>query len=106
MRMRRQSRTEHEEMLKDELFEAIRTGDTFQVEESLRNLYGEHIDFNCTNLMSTISITGDCESKAEAHKIVRSLHSLFNSTFYIHSHGLRVEGSDVGYYINLMDRAR
>lgn len=90
----------------EQLFSSIREADTVQAEECIRYLIGDSIDVNCTYLMNTFSINGCCESRKQGHNIVNKLYAIFKDTFVIHTHGLRIDGDEIGYYINLKDRNR
>ena len=56
--------------------------------------------------MDTFSINGNCDSRKQGHEIVNRLYSIFKDTFIVQTHGLRIDGDEVGYYINLKDRVR
>lgn len=90
----------------EELFMSIREADTTRAEDCISRIFGDTVDVNCIYLMDTFSIHENCDSRKQGHEIVNKLYSIFKDTFIVHTHGLRIDGDEVGYYINLKDRVR
>lgn len=88
------------------IYTAVDEREYSEARELLNEYLGSTEDILITDCMSIVTFYGTCTNSDIGYSILRKLCELLSQRYYVHRHGLRIDGPhSLGYYVHLKDRS-